>query len=136
MNAPRNEIQDQEDEDTTDDEFGNDEEMFEFEMEGDTSGDESEPEEIFMKHPIAETLDICMEKMFSFLDRFRATPDVSERLFCMSDFYRPLMAAFENVILPSHNTHHVQFLVFYFCSFKVSFFLCFYSGSDLRLFKQ
>lgn len=118
VNAPRNEIQDQEeDEDTTDDE-DIDEEMFEFEMEGEIP-DEPEPEEITMKHPIAETLDICMEKMFSFLDRYRQGPGRASCIY----FYKTLMEAFENVILPSHNTHHVQFLVFYFCSFKVSF-LC------------
>lgn len=120
VNAPRNEIQDQEDEETTDDE-DIDEEMFEFEMEGEIP-EEPEPEEVAMKHPIAETLDICMDKMFTFLDRYRIqTGDGSEKLSCMYNFYRTLMDAFENVILPSHNTHHVQFLVFYFCSFKVSF---------------
>lgn len=137
VNAPRNEIEDQEDDETEDEENDDDDdEMFDFEMEGEIPEEDPEPEDIGMKHPIAETLDICMDKIFSFLDRYRALPnDGPEKLSTMYNFYKTLMAAFENVILPSHNTHHVQFLVFYFCSFKVSIFNIFVLCLYLRILR-
>lgn len=82
-----------------------------------------------MKHAIAHTLDICMLKMFDFLKQ-RGPPVLSlrdnEGLHNLNDsvkFLKLLIKAFDDVILPIHNTHHVQFLIFYFCSLKVSLLL-------------
>lgn len=76
-----------------------------------------------MKHAIAHTLDICMEKMFNFLDT--RNPNVlnanAEQRLQLNKFWKVLLTAFDNVILPSHNTHHVQFLLLYYSSFKASY---------------
>lgn len=79
-----------------------------------------------MKHATAHTLDICMLKMFDYLKQ--RVPQVlslrdNEGQQNLSDsikFLKLLIKAFDDVILPIHNTHHVQFLIFYFCSLKVS----------------
>lgn len=106
VNAPRNAIEDAEFPE-------NDEEMFT--MEEDNVPAESDDN--VMKLPVAETLDCCMEKMFEYFSR-RAMSDKSgetDRLFKL------LMLLFDNHILPTHKTHHVQFLMFYMCSLKQSY---------------
>lgn len=127
VNAPRNEIEeaefDDEDEMEDDEEDENDEEMFKMEDSSQTTA-KSQREVIPMNHPIAQTLDICMDKMFAFFDRFMpkkqaaAAGEEQKPLVHAYGFLKILQQAFSNVILPSHNTHHVQFLVFYFSNFK------------------
>lgn len=127
VNAPRNEIEDAEDEefegdDIEEDNANADEEQM-FEMDDCPREDCVQP----MNHPIAQTLDICMERMFVFLDGknpngFSLNEDgLQLRNTQTAKFFKVLMLAFENVILPSHNTHHVQFLIFYYCSLKHTF---------------
>lgn len=67
-----------------------------------------------MSHRVAETLDICMEKLFIYLLKYKTA-----KLVEAMQIFKILLNAFNDIILPSHNTHHVQFLIFYFCSFKV-----------------
>lgn len=88
-----------------------------FQMEIEEQVFEETDENTPMDHPIAETLDICMEKMFCFLDRFKENADKVSGM----SFFKALIDAFDKALLPSHDTHHVQFLVFYFCSFEVKF---------------
>lgn len=90
-----------------------------------------------MKHAIAHTLDICMLKLFEFLQQKSSqalsTTDIErqQKLGDSLKFLKLLIKAFDDVILPIHNTHHVQFVIFYFCSLKVGiptiivFFNCF-----------
>lgn len=79
-----------------------------------------------MYHPMAHTLDICMEKMFSFFhsqitNNLNMTEDEKTmRQTKATKFVKVLLQTFDNVILPCHNTHHVQFLLFYLSSLKVS----------------
>lgn len=130
VNAPRNEIEEAEfednmDDDDVDDEDDDDDVMFKM--------DDAQTKEQKIKlmneippmtHPIAQTLDICMEQMFEFIDSYN-----EKKQHCAEDekissnrnateFFNILENVFDKVILPSHNTHHVQFLAFYFCSFK------------------
>ncbi|XP_055850778.1 RNA polymerase I-specific transcription initiation factor RRN3 [Episyrphus balteatus] len=132
VNAPRSEIEEaefeEENEDDMDDDEDNDEEMFK--MEDATITTTTTPQEtreiLPMTHPIAHTLDMCMEKMYAFFDQFNPKKElianegdkIPKTLSHALEFLKCLEEAFNNVILPSHNTHHVQFLVFYFCSFK------------------
>lgn len=67
-----------------------------------------------MRNPVAETLDLCMEKLMDYFYRkfqedlnFKAT-------------WETLLSLFETIVLPTHNTQHVQFLYFFICSLKVS----------------
>lgn len=77
-----------------------------------------------MKHAIAHTLDVCMLKIFEFLQKKSGqilinTDTEKQKLADSLKFLKLLIKAFDEVILPIHNTHHAQFVVFYFCSLKV-----------------
>lgn len=99
VNASREEIEMMDEE--------NEEEMFELEV--DTKS------EIIMRHPVAESLDICMLKVLQFIDKeFRSQPESNSP----EKYFRMLVNAFDTIILPAHNPHHVQFFMFYVCSFK------------------
>lgn len=69
-----------------------------------------------MKDPRAEALDICMGKMFEFIKNEHAK---DSKNVSTSNTYKLLMDIFEKIILPTHNSHHIQFIMFYYCSFKV-----------------
>lgn len=82
-----------------------------------------------MQHPIAETIDVCMEKLFAFVtDQYSQPIDqissvmipVDKRKLTPDQLYKILLKAFELYVLPTHKTVHVQFVMFYICSFKVS----------------
>lgn len=87
-----------------------------FTMDADVANDDGS-EDMLMKLPLAETLDCCMEKMFEYIKQrvSSGNPNEADRMF------KILLALFDNHILPTHNTHHVQFLMFYICSFKQSY---------------
>ncbi|XP_037029352.1 RNA polymerase I-specific transcription initiation factor RRN3-like [Bradysia coprophila] len=66
-----------------------------------------------MKFKYAETLDLCMEQLFSFIDREYSRDTNRKRK--LKDL---LLDIFENLILPTYNSHHIQFSIFYYSSFK------------------
>lgn len=76
-----------------------------------------------MQHPIANTMDICLEKLLKYI-QIQCQPNSSEDLnkssLRIEHFFKTLIKAFEDYILPTHKTNHVQFVMFYFCSLKVS----------------
>ncbi|XP_067621167.1 RNA polymerase I-specific transcription initiation factor RRN3 isoform X2 [Eurosta solidaginis] len=118
VNAPRSEIEelDYDDEDEELEEENEDADIFEVDDCQKASTDYDIPP---MKHVIAHTLDTCMEKMYTFLNT--KNPNINgnaEQKLQLHNFWKVLLSAFDNVLLPSHNTHHVQFLIFYYCSFK------------------
>lgn len=104
VNAPRNEIEDAEEEELDED--------------IDESPDAEKIQKEDNEHPIAQSLDVCMDKIFNFIKNCECS-DENQRN--EEKIFKVLMSVFENSILPSHNTHHIQFVIFYFCSFKVSF---------------
>lgn len=146
VNTPRNEIEaaefaeDDDDGDDKDDDDGNDgddddddkDNIFQMDMDGDGGGggngvketdaaavaEENEP----MKNEGAETLDLCMEKLFVYIESQFAIEEKScgGRWTTNSETFKFLLTCFERIILPTHNSHHVQFVLFYYCSFKVS----------------
>lgn len=71
-----------------------------------------------MKSEQAESLDLCMNLLFEYVKHEHRKEgkgcDSSN-----SQMFKMLMENFETTMLPAHNTHHVQFLLFYFCSFDV-----------------
>ncbi|XP_058814626.1 RNA polymerase I-specific transcription initiation factor RRN3 [Topomyia yanbarensis] len=109
VNAPRREIEEAE--------FPEDEQQI-FMMEDDAvAGHNEDEEDVTMKMPLAETLDCCMELLFEYIKKRTSSENTNE-----SDrMFKVLLSLFDNHILPTHNTHHVQFLIFYFCSFKQSY---------------
>lgn len=81
-----------------------------------------------MQHPIAETIDICLDKMLQYITtecvkspqcppNRNEDPNKSNRR--IEQFFKILFKAFEDYILPTHKTNHIQFVMFYFCSLKV-----------------
>ncbi|XP_030377459.1 RNA polymerase I-specific transcription initiation factor RRN3 [Scaptodrosophila lebanonensis] len=114
VNAPRDEID--LDEETDDEDQMDEDHMFHME---DLPNAGSKPVQC-MKHPIAQTLDICLMRLYKFLEnKCRPVRDSTEEDRCSKNrFFKMLLNIFENVLLPSHNTHHVQFVIFHVCSFK------------------
>lgn len=68
-----------------------------------------------MKSVQAETLDLCMEHLFVYLTAEHRRESRSKST-TTSPTFDLLLDAFQNVLLPAHNTHHVQFVLFYFSS--------------------
>lgn len=99
------------------------EEIFKMDADDIRNVDENE-----MRHPVAETIDICMERLCRFISLPNsltaygsASNGVSapQRLH-LEHLYKILLKGFEEYILPTHKTNHIQFIMLYFCSFKVS----------------
>ncbi|XP_014788773.1 RNA polymerase I-specific transcription initiation factor RRN3 [Octopus bimaculoides] len=83
-----------------------------------------------MKHPQAEMLDVLMNILLSHIqnvayNNFENTslPDGNMQtkidLPSCKKLYRELLLIFENVILPTHKTYHVQFFMFYICKYHI-----------------
>ena len=71
-----------------------------------------------LKHPTARTLDTCMEQMFAYIhDSCQINGKIDIDL--LRIVYNDLLQIFEELILPTRG-HHIQFLLFYICSFKVA----------------
>ncbi|XP_050077356.1 RNA polymerase I-specific transcription initiation factor RRN3 [Anopheles maculipalpis] len=92
-----------------------DEEMM-FEMTETGGGEEPNAEDSdTMKHPVAETLDQYMEIVFNYIEQTVKVDGQGDRLF------KIILNQFETHILPTHNTDHAQFVMFYICSFKLTY---------------
>lgn len=72
-----------------------------------------------MRHDVAHTLDVCLDRLFNFvivechdLDTGTVNWEKSKSL------YHSLIEVFDKIILPTYNIHHVQFVMFFLCSFK------------------
>lgn len=76
-----------------------------------------------MQHPVANTMDICLDKILTYI-KTQCSPnpneDSNKHTGRMEHLFKILMKSFENLILPTHKTNHIQFVMFYFCSLKVS----------------
>ncbi|KAJ7305795.1 hypothetical protein JRQ81_010161 [Phrynocephalus forsythii] len=72
-----------------------------------------------MAHPIAERLDILMIILFSYVKdicHVNGKLDIANT----KDLYRDLVAVFDKLILPTHGSCHVQYIMFYLCSFRLA----------------
>ncbi|ETN66338.1 transcription initiation factor RRN3 [Anopheles darlingi] len=107
VNVPRSDIEATE--------YPDEDMIFDMAINGEEEG-KDEGERTSMKHPLAETLDCFMHIMFNFIERsIKDEGGQADRLF------KIMFKQFETHVLPTHNTDHVQFLLFYFCSFKLSY---------------
>lgn len=81
-----------------------------------------------MQHPIAETMDVCLDKLLQYITtecvkspqcQLNRNEDPNKTNRRIEQFFKILFKAFEDYILPTHKTNHIQFVMFYFCSLKV-----------------
>ncbi|XP_073447283.1 RNA polymerase I-specific transcription initiation factor RRN3 isoform X4 [Aquarana catesbeiana] len=71
-----------------------------------------------MVHPAAERLDLALSVFFAYIKEIcflSGSMDLNKT----KDLYRDLLAVFDKLILPTHASCHVQFTMFYICSFKL-----------------
>ncbi|KAM5227512.1 RNA polymerase I-specific transcription initiation factor RRN3 [Ctenodactylus gundi] len=73
-----------------------------------------------MVHPVAERLDILLSLLLSYIkDVCYVDGKIDNNK--TKDLYRDLIAIFDKLLLPTHASCHVQFFMFYLCSFKLGF---------------
>ncbi|KAM8779885.1 RNA polymerase I-specific transcription initiation factor RRN3 [Rhynchonycteris naso] len=73
-----------------------------------------------MVHPVAERLDILLSLLFSYVKDI-CYVDGKIDINKTKDLYRELIIIFDKLLLPTHASCHVQFFMFYLCSFKLGF---------------
>ncbi|XP_042554316.1 RNA polymerase I-specific transcription initiation factor RRN3 [Dipodomys spectabilis] len=73
-----------------------------------------------MAHPVAERLDILLALLLSYIkDVCYVDGKVDNNK--TKELYRDLISIFDKLLLPTHASCHVQFFMFYLCSFKLGF---------------
>ncbi|KAK1137539.1 hypothetical protein K0M31_002044 [Melipona bicolor] len=70
-------------------------------------------------HPIAHKLDVCMELILKYMHDFCFIKKVLQ-VECLKSLYFDLLKIFETIILPTHASQYVQYIIFYICSFKTA----------------
>lgn len=110
VNIPRSDINDEDEDNSME---SNDE------IDTNTNTNNENKENIKSLHPIAHTLDVCMEQILKFI---YDTCYVKEELNMESlkKLYLDILKMFETIILPTHASQYVQYIMFYICSFKVA----------------
>lgn len=68
-------------------------------------------------HPSARTLDTCMELFFKYIHEFCFANDVL-KIESLRMLYMDILRLFETIILSTHVSLYVQYIMFYICSFK------------------
>ncbi|XP_071862578.1 RNA polymerase I-specific transcription initiation factor RRN3 homolog Tif-IA [Bombus fervidus] len=114
VNIPRLEIENEEDEDLMDDSecdsiLGNVNNVVE----------ENNITETDKVHPIAHKLDMCMELILKYMYNCCFINGVLQ-VECLRSLYFDILQIFETVILPTHASQYVQYIMFYICSFKTA----------------
>ncbi|XP_078033044.1 RNA polymerase I-specific transcription initiation factor RRN3 homolog Tif-IA isoform X1 [Augochlora pura] len=70
-------------------------------------------------HPIAHKLDVCMELILTYMHDFCFIEGVLQ-MEPLRSLYADILQIFETVILPTHASQYVQYIIFYICSFKTA----------------
>ncbi|XP_028562044.2 RNA polymerase I-specific transcription initiation factor RRN3 [Podarcis muralis] len=110
VSAPRKEIEAAEEDES---EGAAEEGLFDM----DEDGENPDKNEV-MAHPVAERLDILMIVLFSYVKdicHVNGKLDIGNT----KDLYRDLVTVFDKLILPTHGSCHVQYIMFYLSSFKL-----------------
>ncbi|XP_062915161.1 RNA polymerase I-specific transcription initiation factor RRN3 [Mobula hypostoma] len=89
-----------------------------FDMDEDEKTNLILPNSDVMAHPVAERLDILMCVLLAYI---KDVCYVNGELMITrtKDLYRDLLVVFDKLVLPTHASCHVQFFMFYICSFKL-----------------
>ncbi|XP_006728702.1 RNA polymerase I-specific transcription initiation factor RRN3 [Leptonychotes weddellii] len=96
--------------------------LFNMDEDEDTEYDaKADPQRLdHMVHPVAERLDILLSLLLSYIkDVCYVDGKVDNNK--TKDLYRDLITIFDKLLLPTHASCHVQFFMFYLCSFKLGF---------------
>ncbi|XP_015254259.1 PREDICTED: RNA polymerase I-specific transcription initiation factor RRN3 [Cyprinodon variegatus] len=72
-----------------------------------------------MAHPVAERLDSLMVVLLAYI-RDVCHVDGLFHADRTKDLYRDLLSVFDKLVLPTHASSHVQYSMFYLCSFKLA----------------
>uniref|UniRef100_A0A8C9ZUZ2 RRN3 homolog, RNA polymerase I transcription factor n=1 Tax=Sander lucioperca TaxID=283035 RepID=A0A8C9ZUZ2_SANLU len=72
-----------------------------------------------MAHPVADRLDTLMAVLMAYIKDF-CHVNGSLSVERTKDLYRDLLSVFDKLILPTHASCHVQYTLFYLCSFRVA----------------
>lgn len=74
-------------------------------------------------HPIGQSLDICLHMLYKFFDKkCNIKPNCTDQQRCAANrLFKILLFTFDEILLPSHNTHHVQFVIFFITSLRQTF---------------
>ncbi|XP_068970803.1 RNA polymerase I-specific transcription initiation factor RRN3 [Bombus flavifrons] len=115
VNIPRSEIESEEDEDLMDDTSECDSIL------GNVNNvvEEDNVTETDKVHPIAHKLDMCMELILKYMYNCCFINGVLQ-VECLRSLYFDILQIFETVILPTHASQYVQYIMFYICSFKTA----------------
>ncbi|XP_056263928.1 RNA polymerase I-specific transcription initiation factor RRN3 [Pseudoliparis swirei] len=77
------------------------------------------PSRATMAHPVADRLDTLMAVMMAYITD-ACHVDGSLQVDRTKDLFRDLLSVFDKLILPTHASAHVQYTLFYLCSFRVA----------------
>ncbi|XP_013872545.1 RNA polymerase I-specific transcription initiation factor RRN3 [Austrofundulus limnaeus] len=89
-----------------------------FDMDEDMSTDQP-TSTCVMAHPVAQRLDTLMAVLMAYIKDVCHVDGVfnAERT---KELYKDFLSVFDKLILPTHASSHVQYTVFYLCSFKLA----------------
>lgn len=107
--AEENAVQDQRAEERTEEGL--------FDMDEDVSADH--PSRTVMAHPVAERLDSLMAVLLAYIKDV-CHLNGSFHVERTKELYRELLSVFDKLILPTHASCHVQYTLFYLCSFRLA----------------
>ncbi|RXN01997.1 RNA polymerase I-specific transcription initiation factor RRN3 [Acipenser ruthenus] len=120
VSAPRSDIEDAE-ENAAQGADGNGQEEGLFDMDEDEENvtNSSRPPGVdVMAHASADRLDILMMVLLAYIKDLSYVKGTLE-LTLTKELYRDLIAVFDKLILPTHASCHVQYAIFYLCSFRL-----------------
>ncbi|XP_056461064.1 RNA polymerase I-specific transcription initiation factor RRN3 [Gadus chalcogrammus] len=87
-----------------------------FDMDEDEAGEQGSG---LTAHPMAEKLDSLMMVTMSYI-RDSCLPKGALDVERTKELFRDLLSIFDKLILPTHASCHVQYILFYLCSFRVA----------------
>lgn len=70
------------------------------------------------RHVLGHTLDICLNQIFEYFLTECNNEDGELDWDKTKNIFFEMMTVFDQVVLRTHDTHHVQFAMFFICSFK------------------
>lgn len=68
-------------------------------------------------HPVTHRLDSCMELFLKYMHEF-CFANAELQIENLKTLYFDILCAFEAIVLPTHASQYVQYIMFYICSFR------------------
>ncbi|XP_051995414.1 RNA polymerase I-specific transcription initiation factor RRN3 [Xyrauchen texanus] len=117
VSAPRSEIEDTEGA-AQQDASGDSQDDCLFNMDEEEDSPSRPVDGAVMVHPVAERLDTLMRVLLAYIKdicHVNGSLDIEKA----KALYRDLLSVFDKVVLPTHGSCHVQYCMFYLCSFRL-----------------